>query len=343
MLQAQPWDVAWLNTYPTVAYDGGKYRLWYNSVVDCGPEINGSHCASTAYRYPKWMTHQEPRKRTATLYAESVDGIAWVTPHLGLLPWGANGSTANNLVLDSGAADNNRGILVDHTDANASQRFKAFGSFSNDHMGTMISSDGLKWHGHASADSMNVHGDTANQIVYDASLEGYLAFTRIDCHNASCGEHEFGKRREARSVTKGRELASGWAEAVEVAHGAWRDEFYSMAPWRLPHWRAGLYLAVASYYNDTNPGTEGPVRCELVRSGDHGASWQRVAPPHTELIPRGPRGAFDSGTCYAAPPILDPADASRTLLYYAGGAPHSDSNPSLSQSASLKAQHSSLS
>ena len=34
----KPWDVAWWNTYPTIAYDtaAAKYRLWYNGCGDCG-------------------------------------------------------------------------------------------------------------------------------------------------------------------------------------------------------------------------------------------------------------------------------------------------------------------
>jgi len=327
LTEAQPWDVAWLNTYPTVAFDNGVYKLWYNAVVDCGTDANSSRCLlSTAYRYPASMAHQAPHKRTATLYAESPDGLAWSTPRLGLVPWGSNGSTANNIVLDSGEADNNRGILVDRDELNASRRFKAFGSFAIGHMGTMVSADGLRWYGHASADAMGVHGDTANQITYDHALGRYVAFTRIDCHNASCGEHKLGTRREARSLTLGRRHDSGWSHAEEVAHGgAWQaDEFYSMAPWRSPRWRPGLLLAVASFYNGTLPATDGRVRCELVHSTDHGASWARVATAHTEIIPLGARDAFDSHTCYAAPPIAHPSDPAVTLLYYAGGnGPHS--------------------
>ena len=52
-----------------------------------------------------------------------------------------------------------------------------------------------------------------------------------------------------------------------------------MAPWRRPNWPPGVYLAVASFYNDSYPTTDGAVRCELVQSIDYGASWSRVAHP----------------------------------------------------------------
>lgn len=63
--------------------------------------------------------------------------------------------------------------------------------------------------------------------------------------------------------------------------------------------------------------------CELCRSTDYGKTWDRLA-PHKQIIPLGAKGAFDSHTCYAAPPILDPFDPKTTFLYYAGGnGPHS--------------------
>ena len=52
----------------------------------------------------------------------------------------------------------------------------------------------------------------------------------------------------------------------------------------------------------------------------YGKTWTRLA-PHQEIIPLGAAGAFDSHTCYAAPPMLDPMNPKTTLLYYAGTLP----------------------
>ena len=54
-----------------------------------------------------------------------------------------------------------------------------------------------------------------------------------------------------------------------------------------------------------------------------GQTWERLA-PHKQIIPLGAVGQFDSHTCYAAPPLLDPHDSKKVRLYYAGGnGPHS--------------------
>ena len=58
--------------------------------------------------------------------AESHDGLTFVKRSLGLVAW--NGSTENNIVVDAGNADGNRGVYFDPHEANSSRRFKLFGS-----------------------------------------------------------------------------------------------------------------------------------------------------------------------------------------------------------------------
>jgi hypothetical protein len=66
------------------------------------------------------------KERTATLYAESADGVMFLKPNLGVVSW--NGSSENNIVLDAGAMEGNRGVFLDlHGDTNTSRRFKLFG------------------------------------------------------------------------------------------------------------------------------------------------------------------------------------------------------------------------
>lgn len=146
-----PWDLAWWNTYPSVAYDrkAQLYKLWYNGIICCE---KGLMCPSTDYR---WLLpacdagrdddvagtatagHNRSSapplsgasyRRTATMYAESVDGKNWSQPHLGQVPWPhMNSSRNNNIAFGSGTSDANRGVFLDPHEKNASRRFKAFG------------------------------------------------------------------------------------------------------------------------------------------------------------------------------------------------------------------------
>ena len=76
--------------------------------------------------YPKeWLPALMGAHATGTLYAESTDGVLFVKPSLGIVEW--NGSTANNIVLDAGSNDYNRGVFLDTHEKNASRRFKLFG------------------------------------------------------------------------------------------------------------------------------------------------------------------------------------------------------------------------
>ena len=313
----QPWEVANVNTYPTAAWDPAdrKYKLWYNSNTKCvGP---GHSVACPHLGYPvKWLPAIMGEQRTATLYAESSDGITWIKPKLGIVSW--NGSKANNIVLDAGAWEGDRGVFLDPHDTNASRRFKLFGGI-NLHpvhpvgaattLRTAVSADGKTWTDYTSAASMNVAGDTANNALWDDSKKQYLAFSRRHCMTDTCHLNSEGQRRETRSTAT--DFLGGWSNATECAHGTYTDEMYSLAPFRSPEWVAGLYFAVGSFYADTVPcGRSGPcglVYCELMTSVNFGASWTRLA-PHKEFIMHSADGVYpvgwDSHTCYAANGVM---------------------------------------
>ena len=71
-------------------------------------------------------------------------------------------------------------------------------------------------------------------------------YTRPYCH-----PHEYGYRRAYRSRAKS--IDGQWSPAIEVAAGESEHyELYSLVPWRHPDWAAGLYLAVGSYYDNTD-------------------------------------------------------------------------------------------
>ena len=338
----KPWEAAWWNTYPTVAYDAAtsKYKMWYNSNIDCSCKrgvpvpcsasntSNPGMCPHLGYNVtgnPRvFGEHLVYGAITAVMFAESTDGLSWAKPSLGLVSF--RGSTANNMVLVDPGIHSGAGVFLDAHETNASRRFKMFGVFSEGAvphsqtgMGTIVSADGVHWGGWESAASMLVTADTANNAVWDPHLNAYIAFSRNWCRSASCNETAWGARRETRSTSD--RWGGNWSRAVEALHGESGYEMYSLVPFRAPNWTPGLYLAIGSFYATTDP--EGHVYCELCRSTDYGVTWQRLA-PHKQYIPLGDHGAFDSHTCYAAPPILDPNDDTKVMLYYAGGnGPHS--------------------
>ena len=323
--QDRPWEAAWLNTNPTVSWEpaGKKVLLWYNTLSQCPDGMYPTTGMCPHPGYPaEWRASSNHEQRSVTCLAESADGLTgWLKPSLGVVAW--NGSKANNIVVDAGNADGNRGVYFDPHEPNVSRRFKLFGSLNTTDnatfcswsartVSTAMSADGVHWH-----DIRNVSGeiqvaaDTANSVIYDESLGKYLAFTRRHCNTefptppwCTGNATEYGVRREVRSISLTPDFgATSWAYGKEVAHGLANDELYSLVPWRSSSWRAGLYFAVASYYQRE---PAGHVTCELVMSGDYGQNWIRLA-PHQQFIPLGKNGSWNSHTCFSANGLVMPS------------------------------------
>ena len=111
---------------------------------------------------------------------------------------------------------------------------------------TLVSADGLHWGGLAMATSMQVAADTANNALYDPNLGKYVALSRNHCQSSTCNESGWGLRRETFS-TADSWSSNNWTKATESLHGEHGYEIYSMAPFRAPHWTAGLYLGVVFF------------------------------------------------------------------------------------------------
>ena len=138
-----------------------------------------------------------------------------------------NGSTANNIILDAGDVDGNRGIYLDPHESNASRRFKLFGgmnasgnatacSWAVRSLVTAVSRDGIHWTDWKNVSEMNVAADTLNLVLWDSELSRYLAFTRRHCDlEADEGKYchgklkEWGVRREIRSVSLSSDFFGG--------------------------------------------------------------------------------------------------------------------------------------
>ena len=113
---------------PSVIKDGHRYRMWYRTALSKSPHYTG--------------------------YAESLDGIHWVKPDLGLIEY--DGSTRNNIVWP--VPGGKGAVLSFFKDKNpaaaASERYKAIGIASEKKPSGegsravfygMVSGDGLRW------------------------------------------------------------------------------------------------------------------------------------------------------------------------------------------------------
>ena len=86
-----PYDMAWWNTYPSIAHTNGTWQLWYNGFASCPGNVASRMCPSTDYPNRTHVPHVD-RSVDATFYAESHDGLAFRRPALGQVPWPSRGT-----------------------------------------------------------------------------------------------------------------------------------------------------------------------------------------------------------------------------------------------------------
>lgn len=111
--------------YFTVFQDGSLYRMYYR----------GAHVDYTGGETTK-------PHRQVTCYAQSVDGIHWVKPELGLHEF--EGSTANNIILDGTGTHNFTPFLDPNPDAAPDARYKAVARAEGG-LVAFTSADGIHW------------------------------------------------------------------------------------------------------------------------------------------------------------------------------------------------------
>lgn len=166
LLHNEPWEGN-AGTYHCVFKDGDRYRMFYvtsNATIEDGKLITGS---------PRFC------------YAESDDGVRWRKPKLGLCEF--QGSTSNNIVMDSPAADRLNARIGapavfkdENPQASRDARYKMFlSSRSPLGMLPMKSSDGLHW-SRMSDKPVVTDGafDSMNLAFWDSERSQYRAFWR---------------------------------------------------------------------------------------------------------------------------------------------------------------------
>lgn len=282
----KPWENSLNNLYPNVIWDEEErvFKMWYKCVL-VDKEIIAQMDGPGTVHDVGWYL----------LYATSKDGIAWEKPALGLHAFG--GSNATNIVARDCP---NVGVFKDLREADPARRYKLVSDVGLGKPQVRFSADGIRWGAAIPVLGFGAqNGDTHNNAFWDEGCGRYLWFTKL-----YLGERLVA-RLESEDFIHWRSNGLVLRSSVEEGRGS---QTYCMPVFR----HAGIYLGFLMMYHVA----EGrAVDCELAWSPD-GLQWQRVA-PGMPLIPRGPKGSYDSECIYAmAGPVL--TRDGKHLIYYGG-------------------------
>lgn len=220
----RPWERGGVS-YMVTFRDGDHFRAWYR----CDPEAPA----------------RESKRQPLTAYAESVDGIRWEKPNLGLIAF--EGSKDNNLVWV--APGYNMAPFRDedpHIPEN--ERYKAIVRQGNEVL-ALISPDGLRWRLMQEAPILTDKPfDSHNIAFYDPWRKAYVAYTR---GVAGKGDFKGGVRWIRRTTSRD---FRNWSPLEPILAGdAPFEHLYSNAC--VPYERApGMYLMFPSrFVSDREP------------------------------------------------------------------------------------------
>ena len=300
----KPWE-HYCSLYGTVVFDPKRdcFRMWYlTSPRDRGLrmlELGGSRV-----RAPH---------TTLAAYAESHDGVSWVKPKLGQLPY--DGDSNNNL-LDLGINNcEGMSVLVDVDDPDPARRYKCLywdhgsGGYEvrdgkpyckpgeDDGMCAAVSADGITWKPLAENPIIKRYCDTNQNLLFDPALGRYVAFSRFGMGRvlARSESADFRHWTEPALVLKCDD-ADGPAAQI---YGAGVERY------------EGVYLAMIWIYHE---GTDATIDTQLATSRD-GIHWTRVADRAVWLALRD-SDSWQGGMVRSVERIIRRGD--ELLIYYGG-------------------------
>lgn len=176
LIADKPWEQGMAH-YNNVVFDGEKYRLYYV----CHPE------------WVKKNEHTEATEGTTieilntfVCYAESLDGLHWEKPSLGMCEY--NGSKDNNIILRSidktepGGFFDNFFVFIDtNPDCDPKKKYKATAYANLYRFSGYSSADGINFNLEAIFDVPGKF-DTLNVCWWDEKIKKYVSYVR-DFHN----------------------------------------------------------------------------------------------------------------------------------------------------------------
>ena len=306
-------DTAWergCQVYGTAYYDeaAGRFKLWYLT----GPKDRGLK--------PLVLPDRERAPHTTlAAYAESEDGVHWVKPALGILPY--DGDAQNNL-LGIGRY-NCEGISVLHEphDTDPNRRWKAVywdhgsGGWEvrdgkpfcmagpADGWYVAFSPDGIHWSPYEGNPVISKYCDTNQNVVYDPRLKKYVGYSRFG----------FG-RRLARTES---DDFLHWSEPELVLQCDAADGPDTQIYGAGVDLYEGVYLAMIWIYR---AGGDGKIDTQLAASRD-GIHWTRVGDRATWLA-LGDDDSWEGGMVRSVERIIRRGE--ELYVYYCGvHGPHS--------------------
>ncbi len=287
----QPWENASLNWFSVMRHDG-RFRMWY----EC-------------YDLEGWPTTND----TSFCYAESLDGIHWAKPHLGLFSY--HGSSTNNILFREIGPTNaysrvhGAGVFLDPT-APAAARFKCVsqGMFAQSsppyRVAGMISQDGLRWT-RLNNVICDLFADSQYSAFWDADHDAYVLFGRVGGRGRAIGRaqsHDFSHFEPLQLV---------------LENEATRD-LYNPAAVKYPG-GANAYFMFPSVYDHKTDTLD--IHLAVSRDGVHWSYPDRTTP----FIPLGNAGQFDTGSLYMGQGLIQVHDE---VWHYYSGSPlkHEEAN-----------------
>jgi len=217
----QPWEGRY-STYVTVLHDGERFRMYYRGRANL-PDSRNPVAVDLDLEYQ------------VTCYAESVDGIHWTRPALGLFE--VAGTRENNVILARSPACTNFTPFIDaRPGVPVAERFKAVGGVHSAGLELFVSADGVHWQSLGIREGLTGAFDTQNIIFWSELEQCYVLYFRT----WSSGVAYQGEREVSRSTSP--DLVT-WSSPERMTYGdAPFEELYTQQTqpyFRAPH----LYVA----------------------------------------------------------------------------------------------------
>jgi hypothetical protein len=286
------WEDFIINAWCTVMEDAGRYRMWYEA-------YDNTYTSDLQARY---------------CYAESLDGIHWEKPDLGIEAFA--GSNDNNILFQNlGGAGVHGGTVFKDPTAPPEEHYKFvyLGPAGNDAYAVWgaVSPDGLHWNRCDAGPILNVSSDTQTVAFWDARLRKYVCYCRLWNPLRTIG------RSESADFLH-------FPGAEEVLRYDAKDpddtDLYNSAAMKYPY-AGNAYFIFTSLYH--HPSDTLDVQLAVSRDGVH---WTR--PERTPWLANGSPGEFDDSAIYMGVGMCRVGDEV-WMSYYGTRVRHNQHSPKL--------------